>query len=197
MVENLLSHDGKELLHSIKVEDWQKGFWQVQFGFEELVALIAINMSLYSLFIVLEYLVLEALSQVKDYFIRIWLNGISEEIDFKFYTRVCQVLKGQSEFSIHYKNLNGLSRHEIFTVGLQELYDVTVSKDNLTIAEHPFPFVGNQNWYEVDQLNGRLLILVHLCPFDIHQFVGHIISDEQIDLFLEHMLNHIVIRGLQ
>jgi hypothetical protein len=58
----------------------------MEFGFQELLVLITLNMCIDGLLVMKENLLFESISQVKDDFISVGFDSESKEINFKLYS---------------------------------------------------------------------------------------------------------------
>ena len=169
----------------------------MEFGFQELLVLITLNMCIDGLLVMKKNLLLESISQVKDDFISVGFDSKSKEINFKFYSWISKILKSQSEFSAHDKDLNSLSWDHELAMSLKEVNDMAMWKDNFSITKLVRSLIHDKNRNEINQLNDCLLILIHLSIFDLYKLVRNIFSNVKNDFILEHVLNHLVILYFQ
>jgi hypothetical protein len=56
----------------------------------------------------IEYLLFKSVSEIENNIVSIGFDCKSKEINVEFYSGACEILEGQSEFSTHDKDLDGL-----------------------------------------------------------------------------------------
>mmetsp|Transcript_12339 Transcript_12339/g.19164 ORF Transcript_12339/g.19164 Transcript_12339/m.19164 type:complete len:219 (+) Transcript_12339:2954-3610(+) len=159
--------------------------------------LVTLHVGVDSLGCVLENLLFEAVSEIKDDIISVGLDGEGEEVNFKLDSGIGEVLESQSELATHDEHLDGLGSHQVVLVGVQELHNVAVREHHLAEAELVFPLVVHQNGDEVDELDDGLLVLVNLGALDLDEFVTDVFADVEGDLVLQHVLDHLVVASLE
>lgn len=163
--------------------------------------MIAFDVRVYRFVFELKDLGLKSVPQIKDNIISVGLNCECKEIDFKLDACRSQELQRESKLARHDEDLNRLSRLHERLVCLQKLDDMAVRKDNLSfmVAIWVFllSFVRDQHRDKVNQLDLRLLIEIHLSPFNFDQLVANVFVNLQHDLVLQHVMNNLVVLGNQ
>lgn len=152
MIKNPPRHDLQKALYTKEGEDWYQWFWKMQLWLQELgAALVRLDMWFNSFVRVLEDLLFIPKAQIKHDIISVGFDGKSEEVNFKFDTCWGEVLKWESKLTTHDENLDSLGRYQEFFVSLQELNNMRVREDNLSLwVEVFFSLVVDQHGNEIN-----------------------------------------------
>ena len=73
---------------------------------------------------------------------------------------------------------------------------MSVRENDFSITILISSFIHDQYGYKIDQEHDGVLILVNLSTFDLDELVGHVFSNMEHDLVLQHMLDHLIILRL-
>jgi hypothetical protein len=80
---------------------------------------------------------------------------------------------------------------------LQEFDDMWVWENDFTHGILVVALVWHHYWNEVDETENSLLVLVHLRPLEVHNFITFVFQNVQVHFFFQNEINDVVVSGLK